>query len=139
MNNVRELRLRAGVKQTTLATVTGFSQSSISEWDKGKNSFSIDAAISMARYFHVSVGCVVGDEPIPEGFPNHLKTKPLQAGDPIPAYIGNRQLYYDPPFTVDQVKTIESIANDAARKAAMEAVRAIKEDTTLYQSQEKAT
>lgn len=131
MNNVRELRLRANVKQTTLAKETGFSQSSVSEWDKGKNSFTIDAAISMAHFFHVSVGCVVGDEPIPENYPFHWLTKPLQEGDPIPAFIADKQITYEPPFSAEQVRAIETIANEAARKAAMEAVKALREDVAL--------
>lgn len=131
MNNVRELRTRANIKQTTLANDMGVSQSSISDWEK-KSNFPLDMAIALARYFHVSVGCVAGVEPIPADYPNHWPPKPLHEGDPIPAYIGGRQIRYFPSdnpippganiFTDEQIDAINNMIS--AR------IDALKEDTS---------
>ena len=142
MNNVRELRTRANIKQTTLAHDMGVSQSSISDWEK-KSNFPLDMAIALARYFHVSVGCIAGTEPIPDNYPNHWPPKPLQVGDPIPAYIGDKQLRYFPPdaptpsekdiFTDEQIKAINSMIS-----AQIEAqIEALKEDTSSSSVQNK--
>ena len=79
---INELLKLRGEKQESLAKAVGVKQASISEWANGKKEPSIDRLIAIARYFHVSVGCVVGEEPIPKDYPNHHK--PLKEGDPIP-------------------------------------------------------
>ena len=69
-NHLRELRVRMGLKQAALAKAIGIkNQASISEWENGKKSLSVDHAIMFSRFFHVTVGCVVGTEPIPADFP----------------------------------------------------------------------
>ena len=83
-NHLRELRVRMGLKQAALAKALGIkNQASISEWENGKKSISVDHAIMFSRFFHVTVGCVVGTEPIPADYPAHvINSRP--APQPVP-------------------------------------------------------
>ncbi|MBP5295175.1 MAG: helix-turn-helix transcriptional regulator, partial [Lachnospiraceae bacterium] len=70
MNNLKTLRELNGLKQAALARELDIrNQASISEWETGRKSLSVENAIMFAHFFGVSVGCVVGTEPIPDGYP----------------------------------------------------------------------
>ena len=131
---IKELRKLSGIKQAAFAKDMNVAQASVSEWENGKTSPSIDNLIAVARYFHVSVGCVVGEEPIPDGYPNHWPPKPLQEGDPIPAYIGTKQLRYappKPPFSDEQLSYIEEMETRISQKV----LAAVQDGISLSKSQ----
>ena len=60
MNNIRELRKLNGMKQVAFAKQIGVAQASVSEWEIGKSSPSLETAIKMAAIFGVTLGCVAG-------------------------------------------------------------------------------
>ena len=120
MNNIRELIRRSGEKQAAVASELGVSQAAISDWCTEKKNPSIDRLIAFARHFHVSVGCVVGEEPIPPDYPNHFPPARLQDGDPIPAMIGDKPVKKVSVFTPEQVELIRQISEQAAFRALSE-------------------
>lgn len=108
-NNLKELRTLAGIKQSAIARDLGIkNQASVSEWETGRKSLSVENAIMFANYFDVTVGCVVGTEPIPEGYPDCytipasytevVKKHPAEpkAAEPESAFI-------DEPFSAEQL------------------------------------
>ena len=80
---INELLKLNDEKQATLAKAVGVKQASISEWANGKKEPSIEKLIAIARHFHVTVGCLVGEEPIPADYPNRSQIYSLLKDDPI--------------------------------------------------------
>ena len=128
MSNIRDLIKLSGIKQSVLAKEFGTSQAAISDWCTGKKNPSIDNLIAFARYFHVSVGCVVGEEPIPENFPNHFPSAPIKEGDPLPAFIGTKQVRKVSGFSKEQQDYLEGLKAEIAEQTMNEVLAAIRED-----------
>lgn len=133
---IKELRKLAGIKQVSFAKDMKVSQATVSEWESEKISPSIDNLISIARYFHVSVGCVVGEEPIPADYPNHSQIYSLLKDDPINS---ESERVIDIPskpakmklFTGEQMEFLSDMIDEilAAR------ISALKEDTSSSNDQ----
>ena len=79
---IKELRKLKGVKQGVLAKDMGVSQPTVSDWESGKINPTIENLISLSQYFSVTVGCIIGTEPIPEGYPTS-NIKPIQRSETI--------------------------------------------------------
>ncbi len=60
MNRLRELREKAGLRQTDVAEATGIDQKTLSNYETGKTYPHSYALISLAEYFHVSIDYIVG-------------------------------------------------------------------------------
>lgn len=71
MNNLNKLIYLSGIKQEYIAKTLGVSQPTISFWKSGRKNPSIENAIALAKLFNVSVGCVVGTESVPDGYPDN--------------------------------------------------------------------
>lgn len=131
MNNLKELRKRAGMKQEAVASALGAKQASISEWESGKKTPSLETAIQLSKIFSVSLGCVVGLEPIPEGYPDdyirpviyneEIENQTKAAEEPKPF----RQK--KPPFNKEQIEYLDQWGDRLTEKI----VDSLKEDTSL--------
>jgi len=75
-SNLKELCNLARIKQTSLSREIGVSQSVISDWMNGKVFPSAENLIHLSRTLGVSVDCVLGLAPIPEGYPD-TNVKPV--------------------------------------------------------------
>lgn len=64
---LRKLRKGRGLSQRALAELLGVSQQTYSRYERGQRRLSVQAAITLARLYHVSVDYLAGitDEPQP--------------------------------------------------------------------------
>ncbi len=60
MNRIKELREELGLTQSELALKTNTSQRNISRWEKNEIEMGANFAITLARYFNVSVEYLLG-------------------------------------------------------------------------------
>ena len=147
---IKELRKLMGIKQQSFAKDMHVSQPTVSDWENGNVNPSIENLISLSQYFGVSIGCIIGTEPIPEGYPD-LTYYPISHEQVIkdqrkaaaegrimnpdfqPAYtIGNNQP--DPgmaakekaPFTREQAAYLEEMEDRIVAKM----TAALREDTS---------
>ena len=67
MNQVKELRERAGMQQKEVAIAVGVSRPTVSEWEHQKKDPSGYRLLRIAEIFHVTTGVVLGYDPIPKG------------------------------------------------------------------------
>ena len=59
LDRVRALMDRSGIKAKQLTDELGISNSSFSDWKKGKGSPSLDTVVKFSDYFHVSIDYLV--------------------------------------------------------------------------------
>ena len=59
---LKELRKEANLSQDQLGKKLGFSNQTVSFWESGKREPSLDALVSVAKYFDVSVDFLLGLE-----------------------------------------------------------------------------
>ena len=59
---LKELRKEANLSQDQLCKKLGFSNQTVSFWESGKREPSLDALVSVAKYFDVSVDFLLGIE-----------------------------------------------------------------------------
>lgn len=52
---LRELRKKRGLSQRTLAELLGVSQQTYSRYERGRRRLSVQAAVTLAQLYHVSV------------------------------------------------------------------------------------
>ena len=128
MNNIKALRELKGLKQAALARELNVkNQASISEWETGRKGLSVENAIMFARYFDVTVGCIVGTEPIPDGYPAGCSLpeirKVVQKAEKRP----ENKL----PFSNEQM----AFLNEWKSSITEEIVAALKEDTSSSNEQ----
>ena len=119
------------MKQEAVASALGAKQASISEWESGKKTPSLETAIQLSKIFSVSPGCVVGLEPIPEGYPEDYirpviyneeienQTKAAEESKPF------RQK--KPPFNKEQIEYLDQWGDRLTEKI----VDSLREDTSL--------
>ena len=151
MNNLRALREMLGMKQSVLAREVGLkNQVSISEWETGRKGLSLENAIMFAKYFNVSVGCVAGVEPIPEGYPDsyfqpvsyeQLLRDQRQAaiegrlGSQIAADVEKPFRQKKPPFTKEQIAYLDEMIDNRTQTlktdVANEVVERLREVSSL--------
>lgn len=64
---LQELRKKRGLSQRTLAELLSVSQQTYSRYERGRRRLSVQAAVTLARLYHVSVDYLLGitDEPKP--------------------------------------------------------------------------
>ena len=62
MNRVKELRLKMGIKQTTLAAQLNVAQSAISSWESGKKTPSGLSLFNLCKVFQVTPEYILGYE-----------------------------------------------------------------------------
>lgn len=60
MNRIAELRKQKGLKQIDFASAMGVSQSTLSNWETGRNQADPDSLIKLADYFNVTVDYLMG-------------------------------------------------------------------------------
>jgi transcriptional regulator with XRE-family HTH domain len=60
MNNLREARLKKGIKAVDLAKALNVSKQTISNWEHGKRNPDIDTLIKLADLYEVSLDYLVG-------------------------------------------------------------------------------
>lgn len=132
---IKELRKLMGVKQGALARDMGVSQPTVSDWESGKMNPTIDNLIFLSRYFSVSVGCVIGTEPIPDGYPDHVApvsyqgiVNPTQKAAEKPRDFKPTK---KPPFTQEQTAYLEDWGQQLKKDVADEVVQRLREDTSL--------
>ncbi|MBR2800303.1 MAG: helix-turn-helix transcriptional regulator [Oscillospiraceae bacterium] len=118
MNNIRELCRRSGIKQTELAKEMGTTQTSISEWGSGRKSLSIENAIALARIFGVTVGCLVGTEPIPEDYGTAAGSSAPAPNQPAAKKAPAAQQGQAAPFSQEQLRYLDAWRKDLAREVA---------------------
>ncbi|MBQ9251609.1 MAG: helix-turn-helix domain-containing protein [Clostridia bacterium] len=131
MSNLKELCKRVGIKQVGLSKTLGVSQSVISDWMNDKMFPSVENLIELSNVLGVTVGCILGLEPIPDDYPKAEDKRPAhikrveastKASLAEPSITAN-----NPPFTPAQLSYIENLKKDIAA----EVLDAIKEDTSL--------
>ena len=81
-SNLKDLCKLAGIKQENLAKEIGVSQGIISGWMNNRYYPSAENLILVTRVLNVTAGCILGLEPIPEGYPTS-NIKPIQRPEPI--------------------------------------------------------
>jgi transcriptional regulator with XRE-family HTH domain len=54
-NNLREIRVKLGITQQAISSMTGFTQGQICEWEKGKKVISTDTAVRIANALNISL------------------------------------------------------------------------------------
>ena len=59
LDRVRALMDRSGIKAKQLTDELGISNSSFSDWKKGKGNPSLDTVVKFSDYFHVSIDYLV--------------------------------------------------------------------------------
>ena len=64
MLHLRELRIKAGVSQTSVAKALGISRQSYSYYESGKRDPDTEMLKSLADYFNVSTDFLLGRDPI---------------------------------------------------------------------------
>ena len=137
MNNLKELRKLAGMKQEVLANQLGAKQASISEWENGKKIPSLETAIQLADIFGVSLGCVAGLEPIPEGY-GEAWTQPVFYSEVIENQMKAEQegrlakKPEKPPFSKAQMEFLKSRDDELVEKV----VSALREDSSSLKEPE---
>jgi transcriptional regulator with XRE-family HTH domain len=124
-----------GIKQQTLSKDMGVAQPTVSDWESGKMNPSIDNLIALSRYFNVTVGCIVGTEPVPEGYPDHLA--PVQynevihqeqrAAEPVRVFKPTKK----PPFSRDQLDYLDEWGKSLKTDVAEEVVERLREVSSL--------
>lgn len=135
MNNIKELRELSGMKQTALAQELGISQAAISWWEKGEKSPTVEMAIQLSRVFNVTVGCIVGTEPVPEGYPDHLAPveynevihQERKAAEPVRVFKPTKK----PPFSRDQLDYLDEWGKSLKTDVAEEVVERLREVSSL--------
>lgn len=125
MNNLKVLRELRGLKQAALARELHVkNQASISEWETGRKGLSIENAIMFAEYFNVTVGCIVGTEPVPEGYPDSY-TMPARVADLKRPELREEE-EEKVPFSKAQIDYLNTMKDQIVE----EVVEALKEDTS---------
>ncbi len=125
MNNLKVLRELRGLKQAALARELHVkNQASISEWETGRKGLSIENAIMFAEYFNVTVGCIVGTEPVPEGYPDSY-TMPARVADLKRPKLREEE-EEKAPFSKAQIDYLNTMKDQIVE----EVVEALKEDTS---------
>ena len=125
MNNLKVLRELRGLKQAALARELHVkNQASISEWETGRKGLSIENAIMLAEYFNVTVGCIVGTEPVPEGYPDSY-TMPARVADLKRPELREEE-EEEVPFSKAQIDYLNTMKDQIVE----EVVEALKEDTS---------
>lgn len=140
MNNLRALRELRGLKQLAVATDLGIKSSvSVSEWETGRKGLSVENAIMFSRYYCVSVGCIVGTEPIPEGYPDHVTPVPYNEVIRSVSVAAERPREFKPtkkpPFTQEQTAYLEAMEDRIVEKVAA----TLREDSSLSRRTGDAT
>lgn len=69
MNNVKELRRRAGMLQKEIAISVGVTRATVSEWETGRKNPTGDRLFKLAELFDVSTGVILGYEDVPSDTP----------------------------------------------------------------------
>lgn len=114
-NNLKELCKRSGLKQAALGKMVGVSQGVVSEWQNGNIYPSAEKLIELSKVLNVTVGTILGTEPIPEGYPlyttpttfaevleNQKKYVPKFDSEPTPEPKEEK-----PPFTKAQLDYLD--------------------------------
>lgn len=70
LDRIKGLMDAQGIKAKQLTTELGLSNSSFTDWRKGKGSPSLDTVVKIADYFHVSLDYLVHGDDMP--MPNQL-------------------------------------------------------------------
>ena len=128
---IKELRKINGIKQNVLAKDMAVSQPTVSDWESGNVNPSIENLIALSKYFSVTVGCVIGTEPIPEGYPENYK-KPVLYNEAIQntAKAAEDTCVFKPtkkpPFSRDQMEYL----NEWGDRLKDSIVEALKEDSS---------
>ncbi len=141
MNNLRALRELRGLKQLAVATDLGIkSPVSISEWETGRKGLSVENAIMFSKYYCVSVGCIVGTEPIPENYPDHVAPVIYNEAISTSQKVAERPRDFKPtkkaaPFTAEQTAYLEAMEDRIAEKVA----ETLREDSYLLRETGDAT
>lgn len=121
MNNIRALCKLTGTKQTALAKAINTSQSCISDWVNEKTGPSFKNLIDLANYFDVTVGCVVGTEPIPEGYPDCYTipasyTEVMKKHPAEPKAAEPESTFIDEPFSAEQLAYLNKRLEEFAKQ-----------------------
>ena len=130
-SNLRELCKLAGVKQDVLAKQIGVSQGIISSWSNNRYYPSAENLIELARILNVTAGCILGLEPIPEGYPDDY-LRPVIYNEEIASQskAAEEPKPYRPkksPFNKEQIEYLEEWGDRLTERI----VGSLKEDTSL--------
>ena len=133
--NLKELCKLLGIKQETLAKEMGVSQGIVSGWSNNRYYPSAENLIQLSKILNVTAGCILGLEPIPEGYPNHIK--PVQYKEAIKPEIqpviqpaAEAPKNFRPkkaPFSQEQMDYLDNWGDRLTEKI----VDSLKEDTSL--------
>ena len=131
-SNLKELCKLAGIKQDILAKKVGVSQGIISSWSNDRYYPSAENLIEMTKILNVTAGCILGLEPIPEGYPDHLPPVVYNVETHSPAKVADVETSFRPkkekiPFTEAQISYLEHREDRLVEKI----TAALKEDTFL--------
>ena len=61
-DKLKELRIEQGLSYDKLSKLTGLAQSSLCDWEKGKNDITSDNLIILANFFNVTTDYLLGRE-----------------------------------------------------------------------------
>ena len=143
MLRIKELRKLKGIKQQTLAKDMGVAQPTVSDWESGNMNPSIDNLITLSRYFNVTVGCIVGTEPIPDGFPdNHIQPVVYAQAMPPEPIAAEQPRAFRPkktPFTQEQLTFLDEWGQTLKTDIADAVIERLREDTSLLSEPKKSS
>ena len=135
-SNLKQLCKLAGIKQEALARQVGVKQGVISNWSNNMYYPSVENLITLSRVLNVSTDCILGLEPIPEGYPDgHIQ--PVIYNEAIAAALQEESTEKAPrpqrmPFTKEQMEYLDTWGN----RLKDEFVSALKETSSLLSEQE---
>ena len=75
MNNVKSLRLRAGMQQKEVAVAAGVSRPTVSEWEHQKKDPTGERLKKLSKLFEVPTAVILAMEPIPGRAPESLTSQ----------------------------------------------------------------
>lgn len=140
-SNLKALCKLSGIKQVVLAKEIGVAQGVVSDWQNDKYFPSAENLIKLSKILNVRVDCILGLEPIPEGYPDHLQPVIYynEAIEPEQPKAAETKRTFQPkkaPFTQEQLSYLGDMLDEREERLTNRIVEALREDTFLLREQE---
>lgn len=123
MLNLKELRKKRGLTQQEVADALGIDRALYARYENGSRTPPLENLSNLADFFSVTLDCVAGRSPVPEGYPDSYFT-PARVADLRRADPEKKK---KPPFTEEQIAFLD----DRDERLAERIVSSLKEDTSL--------
>lgn len=124
MLNLKELRKRRGLTQQEVADALGIDRALYARYENGSRTPPLENLSNLADFFGVTLDCVAGRSPVPEGYPDSYFT-PARVADlkrPEP----REETPKNAPFSDEQIEYLNGFKDQIVE----EVVEALREDTS---------